>query len=734
MRQSASIRLFASAAVAAFGIAAAAPALAQDEAATAPDQVEEVVVTAQKREQNLQDVPAAVSAFGEQQLEAQATQNLTDLSSKVPNVVLAPVGAYPYASAFFIRGLGFADVESTFEPSVGVEMNGVYLARNSGALQDFFDIASVEILRGPQGTLYGRNTIGGVVSVRTKTAQPGDEFGGAIQGTVGDHGRAEARAALNIPMGDSFALRVSGLYKSYDGYNHNVTTGQDEGDNEVWSGRASLVFKPNEVFDATLVADFDQERGSGASFRNAALPGNVYYNFSPDTGSPVFPAAARAKAKDVRNVYGNTPTFAEIDTWGLALTMNLDVGFGTITWITGYREFDDKVQSDYDASPVNFFYALRDQSHKQFSQEIRLGGEVGSVTYVAGVYFMDQSYDITNTQGGLIYGGAQVPQIASQENQAWALFGQLDWEVTDQLTLTAGGRYSYEEKEFTNQPLFFPVSMTYKSDWDNFSPKLGVNYRFTDDLMAYATWSKGFRSGGYNGRAASFTSAGPYDAETVESYEAGLKTELFERRLRLNGAVFSSTYSDMQVGAQGLTSGGVYESIVTNAGKARIDGIEAEALWIVGGGFRINGNIAWLDARFEENFTDFTSDGIDNPTDNSDLPLAYAPEWSGSLGITYERHVGIGDVTFNANAVYMDDIYTSGGVINRTSDVQVREANTLYDATLSFEADAGWRVALWGKNLTDETVINNTFGLGALGNLRIYQAPRTFGLEVGYRF
>ncbi|MDB5470078.1 MAG: hypothetical protein JWR84_1638 [Caulobacter sp.] len=735
MRHSASIRLFASAAIAAFGVTMAAPALAQtDPAAPAANEVEEVVVTAQKREQNLQDVPAAVSAFGEQQLQAQATQNLTDLSSKIPNVVLAPVGAYPYASAFYIRGLGFADVESTFEPSVGVEMNGIYLARNSGALQDFFDIASVEILRGPQGTLYGRNTIGGVVSVRTKTAQPGDAFGGAVQGTVGDHGRLEGRAALNIPMGDSFALRVSGLYKSYDGYNHNVTTGKDEGDNEVYSGRASLVFKPNEVFDATLVADFDQERGTGASFRNAALPGNVYYNFSPDTGSPVFSAAARAKAKDVRNVYGNTPTFAKIDTWGLALTLNLDVGFGTLTSITGYREFDDKVQSDYDASPVNFFYAFRDQTHHQFSQELRLGGEAGPVTYVVGAYFMDQGYDITNTQGGLIYGGAQVPQIASQDNTAWALFGQLDWEVTDKLTLTAGGRYSYEEKEFTNQPLFFPVSMTYKNDWDNFSPKLGANYAFTDDLMAYATWSKGFRSGGYNGRAASFTSAGPYDAEIVESYEAGLKAELFERRLRLNGAVFSSTYSDMQVGSQGLTSGGIYESIVTNAGKARIDGAELEGLWIVGGGLRINGNIAWLDARFEENLTDFTSDGIDNPTDNSDLPLAYAPEWSGSFGVTYERNVGIGDVTFNANAVYMDDIYTSGGLLNRTSDVQVRPANTLYDATLSFEADAGWRVALWGKNLTDEEVINNTFGLGALGNLRVYQAPRTFGFEVGYKF
>jgi len=734
MRHSATIRLFASTAALAIGAALAGQAIAQE---TAPDgtQVEEIVVTAQKREQNLQDVPVAVSAFGEQQLEAQAVQNLTDLSAKAPNVVLAPVGAYPYASAFFIRGLGFADVESTFEPSVGVEMNGVYLSRNSGALQDFFDIESVEILRGPQGTLYGRNTIGGVVSVRTKTPTVGDDFSGAVQGTVGDNGRLEGRLALNIPMGDVFAARVSLLSKQYDGYNHNVTLNKDEGDNEVLSGRFTLVMKPNDVFDATLVADFDRERGSGASFRNAALPGNVYYNFSPDTGSPVFTPAQQAQARDVRNVYGNTPTFARIDTWGIALTANYQTDIGTLTSVTGYREFKDQVQSDYDASPVNFFYAYRDQQHEQFSQEVRLAGAVADkLDYVVGVYYLNQNYDITNTQGGLIYGGAQVPQIASQKNTAWALFGQADYHFNEQLTLTLGGRFSYEEKEFTNQPLFFPASQTYKADWDNFSPKVGVNYEFSSTLMAYANWSKGFRSGGFNGRAASYTSAGPYDAETVESIEIGVKSELFDRRLRLNGAIFTSTYSDMQVGAQGLTTGGVYESIVTNAGEAKIDGVEAEALWVVGGGWRINANIAYLDARFEDNFTDFTSDGIDNPTDNSDLPLAYAPEWSGSFGVNYRRDTAFGEFGFNANAVYMDDIYTSGGVLNRTSDVQVRPSNTLYDATISLESDKGWRVALWGKNLSDEEVINNTFGLGALGNLRVYSAPRTWGLDVGYKF
>lgn len=735
MRHPGNFRLFASCAAAAFGIAFADVASAQESAA-ASDEIGEVVVTAQKREQNLQEVPLAVTAFNAESLQTQSVLSLTDLNSKVPNVVLAPVGAYPYASAFFIRGLGFADVESTFEPSVGVEMNGVYLARNSGALQDFFDIGSVEILRGPQGTLYGRNTIGGVVSVRTKTPEPGERFSGDSQLTYGDHGRQEARLAINVPLGDIFAARASVLYKSYDGYNRNVWRNEDVGDNEVVAGRFTLVAKPTESFDATLVADIDRERGSGAAFRNAALPGNVYYNFSPDTGTttPIFTVPG-ADPRDPRNVYNNTPVFADIDTWGLALTMNLDVGIGTITSVTGYREFDDLVQSDYDASPVNFFYALRDQTHQQLSQEFRLASNGGGkLDYVVGVYYLDQNYDITNAQGGSIYGVATPRQIASQDNVAYAVFGQIDYKLAEDLTLTVGGRYSYEEKQFTNQPLFFPISQSYEDNWDNFAPKIGLTYQASEDVLVYASYSEAFRSGGYNGRAASFTSAGPYNAEVVSSIEAGIKTDLFDSRLRVNGAIFTSTYSDMQVGTQGLTSGGVYESIVTNAGEAKIDGAEVEAIWSVGGGLMINANVSLLNARFVENLTDFTSDGVNNPTDNSDLPLAYAPDVAGSLGITYTRAIGPGELKFNTNAVYMDDIYTSGGVINRTSNVQVRPSNTLYDATIAFEADAGWRIALWGKNLADEEVINNTFGLGALGNLRIYQPPRTWAVELGYKF
>lgn len=699
-------------------------ALAQDAAPDdAQDDGEEVVVTAQKREQRLQDVPLSVTAFTAQTLENQGTQSLVDLNAKSPNVVLAPVGAYPYASAFYMRGLGFADVESSFEPAVGVEMNGIYLARNSGALQDFFDIASVEVLRGPQGTLYGRNTIGGVVAVRTK--RPDGGFNGEVQGTIGDHGRREFRGAVNFPISDVLSGRVSLLYKDYDGYTYNATRNVTEGYNETFAGRLTLAYTPSETFDATLIVDVNSERGSGASFSNAALPGNVYAG--PGFSTPGITP---------RTVYGGTPIFADLDTWGVALEANWDLGFGTLTSVTGYRSFKDRVFSDYDASAITFFEALRDQKHWQFSEELRLASNGdGPLNYVVGVYFLNQSYKITNDQSGLIYGGGTLSQIASQDNTAYAVFGQLDYDVTEQLTLTAGGRYSYEKKTFTNDPLGPVGPSTFEDSWSDFSPKLAVAYRFNENVMAYGQWQQGFRSGGFNGRAATVTSAGPYDAETVDSYEIGLKTTLADRRLRLNIAAFSNTYHDMQQGVQGFTSAGLYETLIVNAATAKMDGFEVEANWVVGGGVTLNGSVGYLDARFDEYFADLTSDGIDNPTDNSDLPLPYAPRWSASLGFTYVGDFDFGRVTFNTNVVYMDDIFTSGGTLNRISDVQVRSENTLLDATLSLEApDGQWRVALWGKNLTDELVINNTFGLGALGNLRIYAPPRTWGLDLGFRF
>lgn len=707
---------------------------------------EEIVVTAQKREQKLQDVPVAVSAFTTKTLENQGTVSLLNLNAKAPNVILQPVGYSPFASMFYIRGLGFQDVESSFEPSVGTEVNGVYLTRNSGALMDFYDVESVEILRGPQGTLYGRNTIGGLVSVRTK--RPDGEFNGGAMVTVGDHGRLEGRAAVNFPISDTLSGRVSLLFKEYDGYNYNVTQDRDEGGYTTVAGRLTLAYKPNEKFDATLIVDGDRDKGTGASMRNAGLPGNSFTPLSPQDG-PRY------------HTYGDLPIFSHVETWGTTLEMNYDVGFGTITSVTGYREFDDHLTSDYDAgaSSLAFFHGERIQDHHQFSEELRIASNGdGPLNYVFGVYFLDQGYKISNDQNAKLFipglGSIWIindAQRAAQDNTAIAVFGQIDYNVTEQLVLTLGGRYSYEEKEFTNDPLD-PVNpftgaitgetpaTTHKDNWNKFTPKVGMSYKFNDDVMAYAQWQQGLRSGGFNGRANTDLAIGPYGTETVDAYEIGMKSTLADGKLRFNLAAFRNDYSDVQTGTQGEirdASGAVigFQSIVVNAASQRIDGVEVEANWSVTDEFTINFNAGWLDARYTDYVADLTSDGIANPTDNTDLPLPFTPKWSGSLGLTYEHDFAEGTLTLNGNAVYMDDVYTSSGTINRTSDVFVREANTLFDATISWRpVDAGWKVALWGKNITNEHYINNTFGLGTLGNLRIYAPPMTWGVDVGYDF
>jgi len=683
--------------------------------------MEEIIVTAQKREQRLQDVPLAISAYGSKELEAQAVQGLSDLSSKAPNVILAPVGAFPYAANFYVRGLGFSDVESSFEPAVGVEMNGVYLARNSGALMDFFDIEAVELLRGPQGTLYGRNTIGGVLSLRTK--RPTGKFDGMVQGTLGDRGRVEGRGAVDFPILEgTLSGRVSLLYKDYDGYWYNDTLHREIGDNEVKAGRATFVYDAGGIFDATLIVDKSRERGSGPGMNNASLPSMVL----PLLGYP-------ADQGDPYTVHGDTPPLMDLDSKGLSLEANWQLGFATLTSITGYRKFKDHVVTDFDASNIPFFFGDRNQTHEQTSEELRLASKnAGAFDYVVGLFYLDQHYRITNAQGGGLFGGATLAQHASQQNTAYALFGQLDYHLTEQWTLTAGARYSYEDKDFINQPVGYTTSMEYTHHWDDLSPKLGVSYQFSPDLMVYAQWSQGFRSGGYNGRAGTFTSAGPFGAENVDSYETGVKSELADGRLRLNAAAFYSDYKDMQLTVQGLTQANTYESITANAGKATIKGVELDAR-LLAGDFTFDLAVGYLDAGFDRFFAALTSSGI--PTDNSNLPLPFAPDWTASLGVTYAVDTPLGALSLQTSATYTDDMYTSFTPYNAVSDFTVRRANVLVDAAVALTLpDEHWKIALWGKNLTDRELVNNVFSVGPLFAPGVYQPPRTWALDVSYRF
>lgn len=712
---------------AALAIVGASPVMAQEAPASEPQAaaVADIVVTAQRREQRLQDVPLAVSAFSMESLEDGKVESLLNLDGKVPNVVLAPVGAYPFASAFYIRGLGYADVESSFEPSVGVELDGVYLSRNVGAVQDFFDIGGVTILRGPQGTLYGRNTIGGVVSVQSR--RPSFDFGARAQATFGSNGRQELRAGVEGALvEDRLAGKFSFLTKTYDGYIKNYD-GRDMGAQDVTSMRGALLWTPTASFDATLIVDYTKDKGTGTAFENASLPSMVLPGFGEPADTDGDPFLSHV-GDDI---------FSDLEALGVTLNANWDLGPVKLTSITGYRKTDTEVLSDFDGTPTPFMTVHRDETHDQFSQELRLASNTdGPLTYVVGAYYMTQEYDIATGQFGTVFGSPTAGSTiyTQQKADSWAVFGQADYEVLPGLTVTAGGRYSKEEKTFTTQPLFYPNAETFEASFDDFSPKVGVSYKWSDTLMTYAQYSRGFRAGGFNGRAGSFLAVGPYDSETVDSYEVGVKSDLFDRRLRLNAAVFTSDYQDMQQSVQQLIPGTlINQTLVSNVGAATISGFEAEATALLTNVFTISASVGYLDASYDEFMADL-GDGL-GVIDRTYLPMPYAPKWSNSVTFNYKDDFDFGRVTAQASVRHMTDMYTSFSTLNATTDLTMRQSNTVVDGSLSLELpDGRWRVSLWGKNLTDELVINNTFGVGNLLASRVYQPPREIGVDLSLTF
>ncbi len=716
--------LYCGAALAAIG---ASPVMAQETAGSEGPAaaVEDIVVTAQRREQRLQDVPLAVSAFSMESLEDGKVESLLNLDGKVPNVVLAPVGAYPFASAFYIRGLGYADVESSFEPSVGVELDGVYLSRNVGAVQDFFDIGGVTILRGPQGTLYGRNTIGGVVSVQSR--RPSFDFGARAQATFGSNGRQELRAGVEGALiEDKLAGKFSFLTKTYDGYIKNYD-GRDMGAQDVTSMRGALLWTPTASFDATLIVDYTKDKGTGTAFENASLPSMVLPGFGEPADTDGDPFLSHV-GDDI---------FSDLEALGVTLNANWDLGPVKLTSITGYRKTDTEVLSDFDGTPTPFMTVHRDETHDQFSQELRLASNTdGPLTYVVGAYYMTQEYDIATGQFGTVFGSPTAGSTiyTQQKADSWAVFGQADYEVLPGLTVTAGGRYSKEEKTFTTQPLFYPNAETFEASFDDFSPKVGVSYKWSDTLMTYAQYSRGFRAGGFNGRAGSFLAVGPYDSETVDSYEVGVKSDLFDRRLRLNAAVFTSDYQDMQQSVQQLIPGTlINQTLVANVGAATISGFEAEATALLTDVFTISASVGYLDASYDEFMADL-GDGL-GVIDRTYLPMPYAPKWSNSVTFNYKDDFDFGRVTAQASVRHMTDMYTSFSTLNASTDLTMRQSNTVVDGSLSLELpDGRWRVSLWGKNLTDELVINNTFGVGNLLASRVYQPPREIGVDLSLTF
>ena len=694
-----------------------APAIALAEAESSDRVLEEIVVTAQKREQSIQDVPIAITALDGALLENNGANNLVDLNGIAPNVILTELGLIPNIGKIAVRGIAFLDPDPNADPKTGISVDGVPLTRNAGVLNDAFDIERIEILRGPQGTLFGRNNLAGTINM--VSARPTEDAGGKVKATFGDNGLRTVRAVVNSGSFADGMLRakIAGVTRDYDGYYKNAFTGNKLGDTSTDGGRLTIAFETGR-FDATLIADYEDENVIGPGITNERLdPGGTGYD------------------GDKYTVNQNLDGFSNLETWGVTLESNLETDIGTFTLVAATRDLDYFTYGDFDGKfgrlppPPIQFHLGRETVHDQQTVELRFAdSHSDTLDYVLGVFYLQEDYVTTIHQNNFTVPieGAEISGINSQKAKSLAFFGQTDIRVTDRLSLVLGGRITMDDKEFV-QRQFVPL---FEGDWDEFTWKAGANYFINDDVMAYANVATGYKGGGYNARASVPWNIGPYDSETVTSYEAGFKGDFLDKRLRINAAAFFADYADI-VGIvrrpNAMLRGS--EAINENFGDADIFGVEFETTLLVNESLSLNFNVGYLDAEWRNFFVDLNNDGI--KTDNTHLDLPNAPKWSLYGAADYRLPLADGAVTFHGDARYMSRHALRA--TQRPEPAFYRQARTIFNAFVAFAPDSDrYRISVYGKNLSDESI-----RVGALDVVWIqtfFHRPREFGIEAQLNF
>ena len=744
----------------------AGQALAQDRGFV----MEEMVVTARKRAENLQQVPVAVSAFNEAALQKSFAQDFRDLAGVAPNVVLDSGGVFTNATFFSIRGISFQDVESSFDPAVGVIVDGVFIGRNIGSLIDFFDLESIEILRGPQGTLFGKNTIGGSLNVRTK--RPTGEFGITGQGTFGNKGRIDGRASIEGPIvKDVLAAKVSVLSQNFDNFYVNLVDGSDAREEDVLSVRTSLRLTPNDALTVDLIGDYTRDRSGSFGLVPVHEPVSGIGAAILGAGGSLADIDRFDPAIGFENFY-NSENINDVDSYGVVADINWDVGQWTLTSVTGWRRIEEDVVQDFDATAFTAFETRRIQDQEQFSQELRITSNFDDKRWdlVAGLYYFRQEYDLTQlflavpfiTDPGtgaiigfapvdlrFLPGGGVVNNVTSQDSDSIAVFAQGNYRITDKLRATLGIRYSYEEKDFTTDLQALGAASD-TEDFDEITPRVGLDYQLNDDVFLFASWARGFKSGGFNGRAATTTSIGPFGEETVDAIEIGVKSDWFANRLRVNVTAFWNFYDDLQIElVRPAVTGSGQETVVENAASVETRGIELEAQAIPYDGVTLDLSVGYLDAEYE----DFTIDAIDiagnvlGQADLTGLDLRRAPEWTFRIGGEYRYPAFEGwNAAVRASWRYTSEIFTT--VFNE--DFGRRRGVGDLSASFDLTDEAGrYRISFFGKNLTDEIVVNSALSIapqvlpapvppqdfiGTVGAFTSFQRGREFGGEIAFTF
>jgi iron complex outermembrane receptor protein len=794
----------------------------------------------------VQDVPIAISAFTADALSERAVTSVAALSNIAPNVTLDAGTPFSGSSAVlsaYIRGIGANDFAFNIDPGVGIYLDGVYLARSVGANQELPDVERVEVLKGPQGTLFGRNTIGGAISIVTH--DPGKEFRFKGDVTTGRFGLIQTRGTVDLPLSSALSSSISFATKNRKGYlkriafpgaenfastpitNYkaagydNIGLGTEGGDGS-WNVRGKLKYDNDGAFRVTLSGDYsdiDQSQIANrlitttpavfAGTYNCAIAEPVPVGTNCGGGPPSFaylggigglttifnnptvygvnsdanpannrlPYDNRFVTNDIDTSYANGNNYSKLKTYGGSMILDFDLAENiALKSITGYRELHWNVGMDIDGSPLNFLHTSFTMNQKQFSQELQLLGSAmdKSLNYVLGAYYFKESGDlhdyVTFAEGLLQVDG---PNDLATKN--YAFFGQVDWKLTEQFGITVGGRYTHENKSFegfqsdangltykilnflagigagppacasinpisdacrvaagfpnAGQPLRYYIAGTQTKVFNNFSPKIGVQYHPNDDVMVYGSWSKGYKTGGWTTRLSNPLPTAPdFDEEKATTYELGLKSTLIDRRLQVNAALFQTDYKGIQLNFQQGVS-----PTIQNAGDAKIKGFEVEVTAAPTDALTINASVGYLDAKYTNVLA--PAQVAANPFQAGVFPggeLPKTPKWKFNISPRYE--LDLGD---SGSIVVLADYTHSSSLWNDTERAFLlqRAATDLLNGSITYKAPANWDITLGMTNITDERYLVTGQAQIAGGQFYgTYSRPREWYAKLGLKF
>ncbi|GAM98105.1 hypothetical protein U91I_01736 [alpha proteobacterium U9-1i] len=725
-------------------VIALAFALAAGEAYAQGAGSDEIIVTATKRgEARAQDLPLAMNAFGESELARRNVEDLQSLSYTLPNVQFEDIGTARGIANFAVRGVGVNSSIASVDPAVGLFVDGIYYGVNAGAITDGFDVEAIEVLRGPQGTLYGRNVTGGAVLVRTLA--PTDVFEARARLAAETGLNVIAEAAISGPIAPSLLSgRLAVLRSEDDGWFENDFDGAQFGASETNAWRGSLRLTPNPDLEFLLRLEQGYSDGDGPIGQNHALFSRHSFDFSI-----------------------NNPGYAGTDWEQATLETNWSVGFGdgVITNITGWRSVEVPWAADIDSTPAFVFHTRVLNEQSQFSEELRYAGTFGALGVTAGLYYLEQDLlyiDERNFSPAFRRTGGGQGHF-----NTWAAFANTDWQATDTVTLSAGLRYTREEKDSNisrvrraiddldgpavNVPgegvaggdidartLNFSDA-PFRQEWDDLSPRVGVQWRPSADTNLYASWARAFRGGGANFRTSSLGLAPrAYDPEQQSTFEIGLKQDFASGRGRVNMALFHNSIENMQRETNLADPISGVQQVVLNAGDAIIYGGEIEARFAVTERFTASAHAGYVHGAYDTVSADLNGDGLVNPADLA-LEIPRLAPWSYGVEFAYDHPVAGGAVSARLAYNHRDPAFYNDTNFGRLAEVDVIDANLSYSPE-----GARWSFAVYGENLTDDptwggdTTLPSTAAFGFSGGARPTFSPlnkgRVIGAEVRVRY